>query len=86
MQTTIDSTQIPMELDRRENHGIAVSLLWQQATGIVSVAVTDDLTGDAFELVVPPSHALDAFHHPYAYAANGAVSTTTLSALEPIAA
>jgi hypothetical protein len=85
MHSTLDTTQIPMELDRRENHGIAVSLLWQPATGIVTVAVNDDLTGDAFELVVPSDQALDAFHHPYAYAASGAVSTT-IGALEPVAA
>jgi hypothetical protein len=66
---TFDITQIPLELDRREADGITVSLLWRKAANITSIAVTDDRTGEDFELVVTADRALDAFHHPFAYAA-----------------
>jgi len=69
VQITFDITQIPVELDRREGDGIAVSLLWRKDNNVVSVAVSDDRTGDEFELVVAPDCALDAFAHPFAYAA-----------------
>jgi hypothetical protein len=66
---TFDITQIPLELDRREADGITVSLLWRKEANITSIAVTDDRTGEDFELVVTPDRALDAFQHPFAYAA-----------------
>jgi hypothetical protein len=69
MQSTSDSNNIPVELDRREGDGMLVSLLWRRTRNVVSVSVHDERTGVEFELIVPPSHALDAFHHPFAYAA-----------------
>jgi hypothetical protein len=65
----IDITQGPVELDRREGDGVVVSLLWRRDGNVVSVAVSDERSGEDFELVVEPERALDAFHHPYAYAA-----------------
>jgi hypothetical protein len=56
------------ELDRRTNDGLDVKLLWDSATDRVYVAVEDHRHGDAFELEVDPADALDAFHHPFAYA------------------
>ena len=85
MQHTFDITQIPLELDRRENDGIAVSLLWRKAGNVVSVAVSDERTGTEFELVVPADRARDAFHHPYAYAA-GSGLLTQVDEVEAIAA
>jgi hypothetical protein len=35
----------------------------------VTVAVADERTGDRFEIAVERECALDAFYHPYAYAA-----------------
>jgi hypothetical protein len=35
----------------------------------VELSVCDLATGTGFHLDVAPDHALDAFHHPYAYAA-----------------
>ena len=66
---TIEIITAPLELDRREADGITVSLFWRKAGNVISVAVTDDRTGDDFEFVVTPDRALDAFSHPYAYAA-----------------
>jgi hypothetical protein len=58
------------ELDRRRSDGIDVRLLWNQAEGRVRLAVYDAKTSDAFELEVEPHLALEAFHHPYSYAAS----------------
>lgn len=55
------------ELDHRFNDGIDVTLLWDERTDGVSVAVRDEKTGESFELDVHPEDALTAFHHPYAY-------------------
>ena len=79
MHITFDITQIPLELDRREGDGVTVSLLWRKDGNITSIAVTDDRTGEDFELVVTPDRALDAFHHPFAYAAgNGLLAEPAL--------
>jgi hypothetical protein len=57
-------------LAKRKNAGIQVTLLWAQDTNAVAVLVRDDNTDDQFELSVEPgANALDAFEHPYAYAA-----------------
>ena len=57
------------ELDRRTGDGIEVRLLWHPNTNRVSVAVEDSRRGESFQLEVDGDQALDAFHHPYAYAA-----------------
>ncbi len=57
------------ELDARAGDGIDVRLLWYPATDTVTVSVFDLTHENAFELVVDSDHALDAFHHPFAYAA-----------------
>jgi hypothetical protein len=57
------------ELAAREADGIHVLLLWHPRRNSVSVAVEDARAGEVFELPVPPDRALDAFYHPYAYAA-----------------
>jgi hypothetical protein len=57
------------ELASRENHGIAVVLRWDPSDDSLSVAVDDSRTGDRFELPVDRARALDAFYHPFAYAA-----------------
>jgi hypothetical protein len=61
------------ELDFRSNDGLEVALLWQPETDTVSVTVFDAKTGDDFDLHVDASDAIDAFHHPYAYAASRGV-------------
>lgn len=64
---------ITRELDWRTNDGIDVRLLWDPVTNQVSVAVTDERLGGSFELEVDGADALDAFHHPYAYASGQAL-------------
>jgi hypothetical protein len=58
------------ELAVREQNGASVRLLWARGTDILSVCVVDDLNGDAFEFVLTADERpLDAFYHPYAFAA-----------------
>ena len=57
------------ELAVRSSNGIEVSLYWSKATNRVTVEVFDDRVDEGFEFEVNRSDALDAFNHPYAYAA-----------------
>jgi hypothetical protein len=56
------------ELAYRACDGLEVALLWTPADNRLTVAVADARTGDSFELSTRPETALDAFHHPFAYA------------------
>ena len=60
---------VARELDRRTNDGIDVRLLWNPQTDRVSVAIDDDRSGESFHFEVSAADALEAFRHPYAYAA-----------------
>ena len=57
------------ELAARESDGIHVLLLWHPRENAVSVSVEDAHLGECFQLAVAPERALDAFQHPFAYAA-----------------
>jgi hypothetical protein len=57
------------ELATRESDGLAVVLLWHPRNDSVTVFVADSRSGDRFRLGVPRERALDAFYHPFAYAA-----------------
>lgn len=57
------------ELASRESDGLAVVLLWHPINDAVTVSVADSRTGDRFRLAVERERALDAFYHPFAYAA-----------------
>ena len=48
-------------------------MLWEAETNRVTVNVFDAKSGDDFTIEVDPTEALDAFHHPYAYAASHGV-------------
>ena len=58
------------ELAHRFGAGIDVTLYWDAVEEVVTVEVVDLAAGENFELAVPRSRALDAFHHPFAYAAS----------------
>jgi len=68
MSATTDREQA-QELASRESDGLAVRLVWHPSEDAVTVSVTDSRTGDRFQLVVDRKRALDAFYHPFAYAA-----------------
>ena len=56
------------ELDYRTNDRIEVRLLWNSLNDSVSVSVDDTRSGESFQFDVAPTHALEAFRHPFAYA------------------
>ncbi|MBE2317882.1 hypothetical protein DVA67_018010 [Solirubrobacter sp. CPCC 204708] len=67
------------ELAYRAHDGIFVTMFWDAETNLVTVAVADEKTDDAFEvLVLPGERALDVFHHPYAYRAVREERSSTL--------
>jgi hypothetical protein len=57
------------ELAHRTGDGIAVTLYWARSDNSVSVEVEHFATGDTFEIGVEPARALEAFYHPFGYAA-----------------
>ena len=57
------------ELARRTGNGIEVTLFWTESTNTVAIAVLDTHSGEELEFEVDGTRALDAFNHPYAYAA-----------------
>ena len=63
------STAHARELAVRENDGVHVVLSWHPDENAVTVLVEDARFGDRFHIAVEPERALDAFYHPFAYAA-----------------
>lgn len=55
------------ELDRRETHGLVVTLLWSKDENKVFVSVDDARFGLSEQAAVPAARAREAFEHPYAY-------------------
>ena len=58
-----------IDLATRRNDGIDVTLWWTPAEDTVSVEVLHVASDSSFELAVERTRALDAFYHPFAYAA-----------------
>jgi hypothetical protein len=57
------------ELAHRVAEGLEVQLLWRASDDTLAVVVQPPRAGASFELRVEPDHALNAFRHPYLYAA-----------------
>ena len=57
------------ELAHRASDGLDVYLFWNEPGNCVTVSVVDARTDDTFELEVDGRRALDAYNHPFAYAA-----------------
>ena len=68
------------ELAHRTGDGIEVSLLWAKSTNTVTIAVSDAHSGEELEFEVDGSRALEAFNHPYAYAATVNISSRSVFA------
>jgi hypothetical protein len=66
MSSTADDTR---ELAARESDGLHVLLLWNPRENALTVEVEDARIGDSFQFAVASESALDAFYHPFAYAA-----------------
>jgi hypothetical protein len=71
------------ELAHRTGDGIEVTLFWSKSSNRVTVAVLDSHSGEALESEVDGSAALDAFNHPYAYAATGRVRDLGTTRISP---
>ena len=67
------ASSIYRELAFRANDGVEVGLFWQTDADRLVLVVDDSRSGDLFELEVSSTEALDAFEHPYAYAAHRGV-------------
>ena len=65
-----EATEALRELDARKFDGIEVRLLWDADLDQTSVSVNDARTGEEFQFPVPGEDAMEAFHHPYSYAAH----------------
>jgi hypothetical protein len=59
------------ELAHRTHDGIDVTLSWSKASNRVTISVYNARSATALEFEVDGADALDAFNHPYAYAATG---------------
>ena len=69
MQSISPARPQTRELAARDSDGIHVRLLWHPDENAVTVSVQDLRVGDRHQLEVAPERALDAFYHPFAYAA-----------------
>jgi hypothetical protein len=58
-----------IDLANRKSDGVDVTLWWSPEDDSVSVEVLHFASESTFELVVDRDRALDAFYHPFAYAA-----------------
>ena len=59
-----------LELANRKSDGIDVTLWWSREDDSVSVEVLHFASESSFELAVDRARALEAFYHPFAYAAH----------------
>ena len=66
---TTSATTGRRELAQRTSDGIEVTLLWTESTNVITIAVIDTRSAEELEFEVDGAFALDAFNHPYAYAA-----------------
>jgi hypothetical protein len=73
VEPTFDLTTA-RELDARAQDGVEVRLFWHPASDRVAVEVVDSRSGEQFALAAEGADALDAFQHPFAYAAAGLAS------------
>lgn len=77
----LDLSPRSRELAERSSNGTHVRLLWRQGTAQLWVEVREP---DERVLAIPvrPERALDAFHHPYAYAATHRLELSTESLVD----
>lgn len=80
MSPTTAIEPLPEELAYRSSDGLEVSLIWGQSDDSLFVVVFDAGTNTSFGLSVERGAALDAFYHPYAYAAFRGIAYQELGA------
>ena len=76
------------ELARRRSGSVEVLLLWHPISNKVELRIHDTSKEEDFGFRVPPGEAMQAFRHPYAYAArrehSAPLSRTATTPLEPL--
>jgi hypothetical protein len=70
-----------VELDHRHSGAVDVFLLWQRDLKAVRLTIRDSRSGLSLELPVPHDRALQAFKHPFAYAASIGVDYASAGAV-----
>jgi hypothetical protein len=73
------TSQQRSELAHRSTDGIEVSLYWSKRTNRVTIELVDWRVDERLEFEVARDKALDAFHHPYAYAPVQALDALVVS-------
>ena len=76
---TIKELSERRDLAHRTNDGFDVTLFWSKASNRVTISVFHARSATALEFEVDDADALDAFNHPYAYAAGGGANTNPLT-------
>ena len=76
------------ELAQRRTGSVEVLLLWHPISNKVELRIHDTSSEEDFGFQVPPGEAMEAFRHPYAYAAgrehSAQLSRTATTPLEPL--
>jgi len=79
MFDTTTTERARRQLAQRAADGIEVTLLWKDTENSITVNVRDSRANNVFEFPVARDRALDAFYHPYAYAAQQGIHYGTHS-------
>jgi hypothetical protein len=77
--TTTESNE-RRELAHRAANGIHVRMFWSKPANRVTIEAYDSRADEMIEFEVEPDAALEAFNHPYGYAATRRVRITTTTA------
>jgi hypothetical protein len=76
------------ELAQRRTGSVEVLLLWHPISNDVELRIHDTSKEENFGFSVPPGEAIEAFRHPYAYAArrehSAPLSRRATTRLEPL--
>ena len=67
MSTTTITGATRHELARRVNGSLEITLFWDRHDNSTSIDLRHSAIDEAISFNVPPDHALDAFHHPFAH-------------------
>ena len=76
---TPTTTKSERELAHRASDGLEVSLYWNEGTNRVTVRLYDVRSDEGFEIEVEARRALDAYRHPFAYAAREQMGETIVA-------
>ena len=84
MNRMLENSDTAVELADRRGDGLEIVLLWRAQDDRLEVVVADARTGASFTLAAGDGReALDAFYHPFAYAAARGVAPLERNGHEP---